>query len=128
VLSGQRQSGHQEELRAAVGGVEFERFAEQRDSRFGSPEKQFGKSAVEEEDAVPPIGRIQSHGPLHRRQCLPGATEEGGIVAGETVRSGQSVIHCQRLRERICRLFQPSCRGVEHALNVFCAGMHRLKF
>jgi hypothetical protein len=86
--SGQRQCGHQEELRAAVAGIAFERFAEQRDRGFGPPEEQFGKSDEEEPGAVPSIGRIQPHRPLDRRQRLPGTAEEGSIVAGEGMAGG----------------------------------------
>jgi hypothetical protein len=58
-LPGQRQGGHQRELRAAAAGIAFERLAKQPYRCFGAPEQQLGKSGVKKIDAVPALCRIE---------------------------------------------------------------------
>jgi hypothetical protein len=41
--AGEGEGGHQEELRAAIAGVAFKRFMEQRNGRFGAAEEELGR-------------------------------------------------------------------------------------
>ena len=121
----QRQRGHQEELRASVGGVAVQGFPQQGDRLLGAAKQQLGEPAIKQKNALPPIGSIEAHGPLGRRQSLVGATEEGRVVAGESVSQPKPRIQLQRLLDGLLRLFQPPSRRVQQALDTLGEGMPR---
>ena len=81
----QRIGSHQEQLSTSIAGISFQGFSEQCNCLFGPAQQQFGKTAKEKPDAVPPICRIEAHRPLDGRKRLVGATEKSRIVSGESV-------------------------------------------
>src|SRR5207344_1856749 len=118
-VSGESLAGSEEKLSGAVARVTLQRLVEQVDGRFGAAEQQLGKATEEKPDAATAFGRVESHGPLDRRQGLAGPAQKSGIVAGKAVGGAEGLIHRQRLVKGACSLFELSRGRVQHSLDAF---------